>query len=77
MTLNRYSVNSGQAAAYLDMSLGHLYNLISRGKGPRHIKYGGQLRFRPEDLDEWIAGRCVVVVPRETDEDPSLDAAFD
>lgn len=56
--LRRYPLTSGQAAAYLDLSTGHLYNLLHRSAGPRHIKYGGQLRFRPADLDEWVARRC-------------------
>jgi excisionase family DNA binding protein len=61
VTLTHYPMNSAQAAEYVEVSLGHFYNLISRGQGPRHVRYGGQLRFRGEDLDEWIAGRVVVV----------------
>ncbi|NQU74878.1 MAG: helix-turn-helix domain-containing protein [Planctomycetes bacterium] len=59
--LEHYGLNSGEAAAYLDISLGHLYNLISQGHGPRHIKYGGQLRFRTDHLDDWISARYVAV----------------
>jgi excisionase family DNA binding protein len=58
-----YPMNSSQASAYAQISLGHLHNLISRGLGPRHVKYGGQLRFRREDLDEWITTRWAVVAP--------------
>ena len=65
MKLSHYPFNSGQAAEYLNVSLGHLYNLMSEGKGPRHIKYGGQLRFQVEDLDDWVATRCAVVPPSE------------
>jgi len=59
--LLKYSLNSVQAAMYLDMSVGHLYNLIARHRGPRHVKYGGQLRFSRADLDGWIARRCRVI----------------
>ena len=65
----RYAITSVQAATYLDVSLGHLYNMISTGRGPRHVKYGGQLRFRTADLDGWVAARCEVVDPG----DPSSD----
>ena len=63
MKLSHYPFNSGQAAEYLNVSLGHLHNLIYQGKGPRHIKYGGQLRFHMDDLDDWVATRCTIVTP--------------
>jgi len=59
-----HTLVTSEAARYLDISLGHLYNLLSAGRGPRHVKYGGQLRFRPADLDHWIAERCVLVPSR-------------
>ena len=61
--LTRYALNAMQAAAYLDMSAGHLYNLISTHRGPRHVKYGGLLRFNPADLDSWVASQSQVVEP--------------
>ncbi len=59
--LSDYTMITSEAAHYLDVSVGHLYNLLSQGRGPSHVKYGGQLRFRPADLDRWVAGRCVIV----------------
>ena len=66
--LTRYALNTVQAAAYLDMSPGHLYNLISTRRGPRHVKYGGYLRFDAADLDSWVASESQVV---ETSQPPS------
>ena len=67
LRLSQYPMNSGQTAKYLDISLGHLYNLIWRRRGPRHIRYARQLRFRAGDLDDWIASRSVAVAPNETE----------
>ena len=61
--LTQYPLNTAQAAAHLDISLGYLYNLVSRHEGPRHVKYGNQLRFAQADLDAWVADRCVLVTP--------------
>ncbi len=58
LELDGYPVSAFEAAGYAGISLGHLYNLISARKGPRHVKYGGQLRFRKRDLDTWVARRC-------------------
>ena len=60
LALLSYPWNAHRAAGYMDVSVGHLYNLLTRGRGPRHIRYGRQLRFRPEDLDVWLARHCAV-----------------
>ena len=67
--LRHFPMTSAEAAAYLEISLGHLYNLIANDRGPRHVKYGGQLRFRPADLDRWVAGRCRLVRPTRRRDD--------
>lgn len=59
--LRRHPMNAGQAARYLDMTQGHLYNLLARRRGPRHLKYRRQLRFRQADLDRWLARLCRAV----------------
>jgi len=63
--LARYPMTAGGAAAYLDLSVGYLYNLVSAGRAPRHIRYGGQLRFARADLDAWVARRCRAVDPAD------------
>ena len=39
------------AAEYLNVSPGHIRNLVSDGKLPRHGARGARLRFRRRDLD--------------------------
>ena len=50
-------LKSQEAAAYLGISVGHLHNLVSRGKLPRQGEKGHGLRFRRADLDAYLAGR--------------------
>lgn len=57
MRLADYPMTTAEAAHYLDYSLGHLYNLLSRGEGPAHVRYAGRLRFARADLDAWAAAR--------------------
>ena len=63
--LTRYAMSVSEAAEYLDVSVGHLYNLISRGRAPRHIQYGRHRRFARADLDAWIARRCRAIDPAD------------
>jgi excisionase family DNA binding protein len=55
--LHDHPLTAQQAARYLEVSPGHLYNLVCRGGAPRHIKYRRQLRFRRSDLDTWVTHR--------------------
>jgi len=57
-TLSHYPWNAHRAAGYLDVSVGHLYNLLAHNRGPRCIRYGRHLRFSRKDLDVWLARRC-------------------
>ncbi len=66
--LTRYPLSAAEAAAYLDVSTGHLYNLLSRGRAPRHIRYGRHPRFARADLDAWIARHCRPVDPADRGE---------
>ena len=63
--LTRYALGASEAASYLDLTVGHLYNLISHNRGPRHIKYGRYLRFARADLDAWIARRSRPIDPAD------------
>lgn len=47
------------AAEFLDMSPGTLRWWRSTGKGPQFVKCGGAVRYRTEDLEEWVASRIV------------------
>ena len=44
------------AARYLSLGLDTLYRLVRSGELP-HSRIGKSIRFRPEDLDEYIAAR--------------------
>lgn len=45
-----------QAAAYLGVSLPTLFRLLRADKLP-HLRLGRVIRFRPEDLDAFLAAR--------------------
>jgi excisionase family DNA binding protein len=44
-----------QAAAYLGLSPNTLNRWRYTGDGPRFVKLGRAVRYRIEDLDEWVA----------------------
>lgn len=39
----------------LNVSLASLRRWRLEGRGPRFVKVGSLVRYRPEDLDEWLA----------------------
>lgn len=41
-------------ADYLGVTLHCIYAWSSRGDGPKVLHVGGRLRYRPEDVDEWL-----------------------
>jgi excisionase family DNA binding protein len=45
-----------EAADYLRLSLGTVYNMVSKGR-LRPGRAGNRLRFRREDLDRYLWGR--------------------
>jgi predicted DNA-binding transcriptional regulator AlpA len=47
-----------QAAATLGRSAATLARWRGQGSGPRFVKLGGRIFYRPEDIDEWLA-TCV------------------
>lgn len=48
-----------EAAAYIGLSARTLSTWRSTGRhGLRYIKVGSRVRYRVEDLDEWLASRC-------------------
>ncbi len=50
-----------KAADYLGMSLDTVYYFVSTKQIP-HIKLGGRLRFKKDQLDKWIESKQVEVV---------------
>jgi excisionase family DNA binding protein len=47
-----------EAAAYLGSSRSTLAKRRLRGDGPRFFRLGRAIRYRREDLDEWLASRA-------------------
>lgn len=53
-----------ETAAYLRVTVGALAQMRYRGIGPDFIRLSSRsIRYRREDLDEWV-GRCAVPLPR-------------
>lgn len=50
-------LNERQAAAALGLSHRTLQSWRVRGGGPEFIKLGSSVRYRPADLDAWLAER--------------------
>jgi|SRR5680860_73746 len=44
-----------QLAAHLSVSVQTLYDLRSKGRGPRGFRVGRELRFRRSEVDSWLA----------------------
>lgn len=44
-----------ELADYMSVSVQALYDLRSKGRGPRGFRVGRQLRFRLSEIDAWIA----------------------
>jgi excisionase family DNA binding protein len=45
-------------AALLDCSPRHIYRLADAGRMPAPVRIGSLVRWRRQDLDEWLAGGC-------------------
>jgi predicted DNA-binding transcriptional regulator AlpA len=48
-----------EAAAYTGLSVSSLTKFRCAGKGPRFVRLCGAVRYRPEDLDDWMKGGLV------------------
>jgi excisionase family DNA binding protein len=52
-------LDSYEAARILGVHQGTLVTWRSRKKGPAYIKVGNRVRYRMEDLRQWIEARCI------------------
>ena len=43
-----------EASVFLRCSRFHLANLRVRGEGPKYVKLGGRIYYRPKDLKKYI-----------------------
>lgn len=48
-----------EAADYTGFAKSTLEKLRCAGKGPRYVRLSGAVRYRPEDLDDWMSGGVV------------------
>lgn len=46
-------------ADYLGIPLATVYQMNSRGTGPRRIRVGKHVRYRKTDVDAWLESRAV------------------
>lgn len=47
-----------QTADFLGISVSQLYVLLGRNNGLKSFKVGGQRRYDPADVREWLNTRC-------------------
>ena len=52
-------INTEAVAELLGLSPATLRLWRSTGKGPQFVKRGGAVRYRTEDLEEWVASHIV------------------
>ena len=52
-------MNEREAAPLAGMSVSRLQKLRVYGGGPPFLKIGRAVRYRREDVEEWVAGRVV------------------
>lgn len=47
-------LKSEEVAARIDKSISWLNHARQTGMGPKYLKIGHQVRYRPEDVDAWL-----------------------
>lgn len=51
-------ITAAEFAKMLRVSLRHLWRLRSSGKVPKPVRLGGAVRWRLDEVTQWIAGGC-------------------
>lgn len=52
-------LNTEDVARQTGLAVSTLEKLRLTGNGPRFVKLGRAVRYRPEDIENWIASRIV------------------
>jgi excisionase family DNA binding protein len=47
-------MSATEVAEYLGISVNTLYQHRYRGEGPPGYRVGGRIRYRPEDVEQWL-----------------------
>lgn len=58
--MNKNLLTQKQLANYLQISVKALKRLRNSGKGPKYIKLGPHVRYRAEDVAEWLSSNVWV-----------------
>jgi excisionase family DNA binding protein len=53
-TARRRLMTPEELAEYLGVTLHCVYAWSSRGGGPKVLRVGARLRYRPDDVEEWL-----------------------
>lgn len=53
-TTRRRLMTPEELAEYLGVSLHCVYAWSSRGGGPKVVRVGARLRYRPADVEQWL-----------------------
>jgi excisionase family DNA binding protein len=53
-TARRRLMTPEELADYLGVTLHCVYAWSSRGGGPKVLRVGARLRYRPDDVEEWL-----------------------
>ncbi|GAB2460663.1 helix-turn-helix transcriptional regulator [Xylanimonas ulmi] len=53
-TTRRRLMTPAELAEYLGVTMYCVYAWSSHGGGPKVIHVGGRLRYRPDDVEEWL-----------------------
>ena len=59
MLTNQAPLDTRAAAQYLGMSKSTLEKTRVYGGGPKYLKLNHLVRYRPQDLDEWMSERLI------------------
>lgn len=57
-TLDPLLIDRAGVAALLGCSERHVYRLLTDGLMPRPVRVGSLVRWRCDDLEEWVASGC-------------------
>ena len=61
-------VNASIAAAIVGVSLRSWFRFVSEGKAPQPVRIGGCVRWRLNELRDWISNGCESVAIKEGDQ---------
>jgi predicted DNA-binding transcriptional regulator AlpA len=65
-----------ETAAILAISVRSLERMRMAGGGPRFIKVGHCVRYRPADVEAWIAGRLVTSTSEQKETDDAIQRRY-